>query len=205
MHTLGTFRYWFWVVLPHPVYVTPPTLCATCIHLQSTNKVLSHQKDSHLPPAHNARWPTLSPQPLLGTVYTTVEKSTYHEKRAFLNCDWSKKQLLTGGCSTRWRKQWWWTFLMDDKLTWLPTWRHFLELGFSGGGVSCLASRGWTRNYSSGEAQLNKKYFLAFNSSPAHPPFASYNHVLAKHSWSTGGLLHRSVNRPLGGKKRCSR
>ena len=145
MHTLGTFRYWFWVVLPHPVYVTPPTLCATCIHLQSTNKVLSHQKDSHLPPAHNARWPTLSPQPLLGTVYTTVEKSTYHEKRAFLNCDWSKKQLLTGGCSTRWRKQWWWTFLMDDKLTWLPTWRHFLELGFSGGGVSCLASRGWTR------------------------------------------------------------
>jgi hypothetical protein len=26
------------------------------------------------------------------------------------------------------------------------------------------------------------KYFLAFNFSPAHPPFASYNHVLAKHS-----------------------
>ena len=33
-----------------------------------------------------------------------------------------------------------------------------------------------------GEAQLNKKYFIAFNSSPAHPPFALYNHVLAKHS-----------------------
>jgi hypothetical protein len=24
--------------------------------------------------------------------------------------------------------------------------------------------------------------FIAFYSSPAHPPFASYNHVLAKHS-----------------------
>ena len=47
-----------------------------------------------------------------------------------------------------------------------------------------------------GEAQLNKKYFIAFNFSPAHPPFASYNHVLTKHSWPTGGLLHRSVNRP---------
>ena len=46
------------------------------------------------------------------------------------------------GVYTRWRKQWWWTFLMDDKMTWPPTWRHFLELGFSGGGVSCPASRG---------------------------------------------------------------
>ena len=30
--------------------------------------------------------------------YTTVEKFTGHEKRAFLSCDWSKMQLLTGGC-----------------------------------------------------------------------------------------------------------
>ena len=36
------------------------------------------------------------------------------------------------GVYTRWRKQWWWTFLMDDKMTWPPTWWHFLELGFSG-------------------------------------------------------------------------
>ena len=36
----------------------------------------------------------------LGPVYTTVEKSTGHEKRAFLNCDWLKMQLLTGGCVT---------------------------------------------------------------------------------------------------------
>jgi hypothetical protein len=43
------------------------------------------------------------------------------------------------GVYTRWRKQWWWTFLMDDKMTWPHTWRHFLELGFSGGGVSCPA------------------------------------------------------------------
>ena len=34
------------------------------------------------------------------------------------------------------------------------------------------ASRGRTRNSSFGEAQHNKKYFIAFNSSPAHPPFA---------------------------------
>ena len=35
----------------------------------------------------------------LGLVYTTVDKSTDHEKkRAFLNCDWSKMQLLSGGC-----------------------------------------------------------------------------------------------------------
>ena len=45
-------------------------------------------------------------------------------------------------------------------------------------------------------SRLLKKYFIVFISSSAHPPFASYNHVLAKHSWSTGGLLHRSVNRP---------
>ena len=36
---------------------------------------------------------------ILGPVYTsTVEKSTGHEKRAFVNYDWSKMQLLTGGC-----------------------------------------------------------------------------------------------------------
>ena len=65
-------------------------------------------------------------------------------------------------------------------------------------GVGLLQRRrGRTRNSSSGVAQLNKKYFYFFNSSPTHPPFASYNHVLAKHSWPTGGLLHRSVNRPL--------
>jgi hypothetical protein len=36
------------------------------------------------------------------------------------------------GVYTRWRKQWWWTFLMDDKIHGRPTWWHFLELGFSG-------------------------------------------------------------------------
>ena len=53
-------------------------------------------------------------------------------------------------------------------MTLLPTWRYLVELGFSGGGVSCPASR-----QEAGEAQLNKKYFIAFNSSPSHPPFAS--------------------------------
>ena len=101
------------------------------------------------------------------------------------------------GVYTRWRKQWWWTFLMDDKMTWPSTWRHFLELGFSGGRVPCPASGGQTRNSSSEEAQLNKNYSIAFNCSPAHSSFASNNHVLAKHSWPTGGLLHRSVNRPI--------
>jgi hypothetical protein len=43
------------------------------------------------------------------------------------------------------------------------------------------------RSFLSGLKRLEKpnsikKYFIAFNSSPAHPPFASYNHVLAKHS-----------------------
>ena len=65
-------------------------------------------------------------------------------------------------------------FLMDDKMTWPLMWRHFLELGFSRGGVSCPQE--------AGEAQLNKKYFITFDSSPAHPSFASYNYVLAKHS-----------------------
>ena len=41
-------------------------------------------------------------------------------------------------------------------MTWPPTWRHFLELGFSGEGVSCPTSRGRTRNSSSKEAQLNR-------------------------------------------------
>jgi hypothetical protein len=60
------------------------------------------------------------------------------------------------------------TFLMDDKMTWPPTWRHFLELGFSG----LLRP----------EKPNSIEIFIAFNSSPAHPPFASYNYVLAKHS-----------------------
>ena len=53
------------------------------------------------------------------------------------------------------------------------------------------------RPLEAGEAQLNKKYFIAFNYSMTHSPFASYNHVLAKHYGPTGGLLHRCVNRPL--------
>ena len=64
------------------------------------------------------------------------------------------------GVYTKWRKQWRWTFLMDDKMTWPPTWRHFLGLGFSRGEVFCPASRGRTRKSSSGEAQLNKNILL---------------------------------------------
>ena len=93
------------------------------------------------------------------------------------------------GIYTRWRKEWWWTFLMDDKMTWPPPWRHFLELGFSRASPD-------EEFLEAGEAQLNKKYFIAFNPSPAHPPFASYNHVFAKHSWPIGGFLHRSGNWP---------
>ena len=48
--------------------------------------------------------------------------------------------------------------------------------------VAALFKVGLLRPQEAGEAQLNKKYFIAINSSPAHPPFASYNHVLAKHS-----------------------
>ena len=75
------------------------------------------------------------------------------------------------------------------------------EILFSGGLFR------WTSpvNFSSkcldyNRSRLLKEYFIAFNSSPPHSPFASFIHVLAKHSWPTGGLLHRSVNRPWGWK-----
>ena len=121
-----------------------------------------------------------------------VEKSTGHEKKGV-----SQLWLVENATLDRWvftlgeENNGGELFLMDDKMTWPPPWRHFLELGFSG------EEEFLVRPQEAGEAQLNKKYFIAFNSSPAHPPFASYNHVLAKHSWPTGGLLHRSVNRPL--------
>ena len=94
------------------------------------------------------------------------------------------------GVYTRWRNN------GGELFSWMIKWHGRLRGGTFWNWAS-PASRGPTRNSSSGEAQLNKKYFLAFNSSLAHPPFASYNHVLAKHSWSSGGLLQRSVNRPL--------
>ena len=47
------------------------------------------------PRSRGHRFPSIR---LQGPVYTTVEKSTGHEKKAFLNCGWSKMQLLTGGC-----------------------------------------------------------------------------------------------------------
>ena len=92
------------------------------------------------------------------------------------------------GVYTRWRKQWWWTF------SWMIKWHGHLRGGTFWSWAS--SEEFLVRPQEAGEAQLNKKYFIAFNSSLAHPPFDSYNHVLAKHSWPTGDLLHRSVNRP---------
>ena len=43
---------------------------------------------------------------------------------------------------------------MDEKLTWLPTWRHFLEGEFSGGQVSWATSKPRTKNLASRELQL---------------------------------------------------
>jgi hypothetical protein len=56
---------------------------------------------------------------------------------------------------------------MDDKMTWPP----YVAALFGVGVMQPQDERGH-----------QKKYFIAFNSSPAHPPFALYNHVLAKNS-----------------------
>ena len=48
------------------------------------------------------------------------------------------------GVYTRWRTQWWWTFLMDDKMTWPPYMAALFgaRLVRRRPGVSCPASRG---------------------------------------------------------------
>jgi hypothetical protein len=43
---------------------------------------------------------------------------------------------------------------MDDNMTWLPTWQHFLLGEFSGGQVYWATSNPWTRNPNSKELQL---------------------------------------------------
>ena len=117
---------------------------------------------------------------VLGPIYTTVEKSTGHEKNGV-----SQLWLVENATLDRW------VFTLGEEnnggeiFSWMIKWHGCLR-----GGTF------WS--WASPERSFNKKYFIAFNSSPAHPPSASYNHVLAKHSWPTGGLLHRNVNRPLG-------
>ena len=128
---------------------------------------------------------------ILGPVYTTVEKSTGHEKK-------SVSQLWSVENATLDR----WVFTLGEEnkrsehFSWMIKWQGCLRRNTFWNWAS-PASRGRTRNSSSAEAQLNKKYFVAFYSFPAHPPFASNIYVLTKHSWPTGGLLHRSVNRLL--------
>jgi hypothetical protein len=43
---------------------------------------------------------------------------------------------------------------MNEKMTWMPTWQHFLLGEFSGGQVSWTTSNPRTRNLTSGELQL---------------------------------------------------
>ena len=83
-----------------------------------------------------------------------------------------------------------------ELFSWMIRWHGRLRGGTFWSWAS-LEEEFLVRPQEAGQAQLQEKCFIAFNSSLAHPPFASYNHVLAKHSWPTGGLLHRSVNRPL--------
>jgi len=49
---------------------------------------------------------------------------------------------------------------MDDKMTRLPTWRHFFEGEFFGGQISWATSKPQTRNLASGELQLELKKSL---------------------------------------------
>ena len=75
--------------------------------------------------------------------------------RGILNFDWSKVILLSvgglhygqeffGGELYTWMK----------KMTWLLTWRHFFEEELLGGQVSRATSNPQTRNFTSGELQL---------------------------------------------------
>ena len=132
-----------------------------------------------------------------GSVYTTVEKA-------------SGRSRMFGQDMVIWGKQWMCRWKIKGNKIFL------IESGFSGGGVSCPASWGRTKNSSSKEAQLQKvpprrqpchfiiheKSSLSLFSSPSVNTHRSRVAFLTNHNWETrtfsmtGGLLHRSVNRP---------
>ena len=55
---------------------------------------------------------------------------------------------------------WWRSLYMDEEMTWLPTWWHFLKGEFFGGQVSWATSTPRIRNLAFGELQLECKYFF---------------------------------------------
>jgi len=68
---------------------------------------------------------------------------------------------------------------MDEKMTQLPTWKHFLLGEFSGGQVSWATSNPRTRNLTFGELQLEVYFFQNdFSILSTLPTIASNNLVL---------------------------
>jgi hypothetical protein len=75
--------------------------------------------------------------------------------RGILKFDWSRVTLLSGGALHCGQEFFGGELLyVDDKMTWLPMWQHFLEGEFFGGQVSWPTSKPQTRNLASGELQL---------------------------------------------------
>ena len=98
-------------------------------------------------------------------VYTTVEKSTGHEKNGVSQLWLVKNATLD-----------WWVFTLREEnnggelFSWMIKWH---------GGLHGGTFWSWASPEEDFLAQLNKKYFIAFNSSPAHPSFASYRRFIA--------------------------
>ena len=75
--------------------------------------------------------------------------------RGNLKFDWPRMTLLSGGGLHYGQESFGGgTLYMDEKMTRLPTWRHFFEGEFSQGQVSWATSNPRTRNLASGELQL---------------------------------------------------
>jgi len=64
---------------------------------------------------------------------------------------------------------------MDEKMTWPPYVAALFVIGL-------LRRRSFLSGLKRPEKPTSIEIFIAFNYSPAHPPFALYNHVLAKRS-----------------------
>jgi hypothetical protein len=87
-------------------------------------------------------------------------------------------------------------FAYGWKMTWLPTWQHFLKrsspkVKFLGQSQSLEQETWLLENFNS------KAFFYCLYIFSNLPSLASYNHVLGWNSWPTGALLHRSVKQLL--------
>ena len=98
-----------------------------------------------------------------------------------LKFDWLRATLLSGGGFTlQPRVLWWRTLYMDEKMTWMPTWRTLFRRGV-------LWRSSFLGNLNSSDKKLDLwrtptwiKYFTVFSSSPAYSPLPQITMSWAK-------------------------